>query len=197
VVRVRSRGVAAESRVLRDLRWRKQGLGCEVCSEMRASQLAVYFRQLLHARFEVRRSDGTRGERLIQGFFLDENCLARGTRCSVHALENFLKQSRLFRSELELGAQVENVPRSGVAVELGGSRQTHAAAVREIVDLLFAQATNRTVHLLGVRGVRTASVRDFFVRAAACAERCDRKNERAFFEALDESHACFSDLSFE
>ena len=57
----------------------------------------------------------------------------------------------LHRRQIEPVAKLQNMRRSGIAIEFGRHGQAHAATFAQVGDLLFGQRLNRTVLQAGIR----------------------------------------------
>src|SRR6266849_1601091 len=87
---------------------------------------------------------------LIERALAGDDLAAQRLGGGAHAILDRGEGGALLLRQPELGAHVEHMDRAGIAVELAGLGEPHAAAVHEVVDLSLRQRLDRARFLPGI-----------------------------------------------
>jgi hypothetical protein len=105
-------------------------------AEVYGAQLPVQGGNVSHQRLYLGLGNGAGGEQRLQMAFPVDELLAQAHGFGPHILKEGLRALALLRRQLQLVCEVEDVPRTGVMIQLGCLRQSHATAREVRLDLL-------------------------------------------------------------
>jgi hypothetical protein len=128
--------------------------------EVALAELSLSFGNGRDDRFERFRCHGPRREKIIQLPLLRDKLVTQRDRLLLHGIEEIPNLDALIRRQVQAIAELKNMARTGISIELGGKSQAHAAPGAKIVDLLVRQGFNRALLKASIwlAGLRTGGV---------------------------------------